>query len=208
MSMPTKKDLPPCWFCIDQSLAKGRVGTRIGPRLDDPSLAISQQPPACWAGGSSCEYGTLFDRLVWKAADTVDSQSASFYLQQKVNPGFAIEKAGVNYISPELPPSFHHLVGSSCWCYPSSDSHFRWLWGHILFCGGVVWHFQPGSRKSLPFHCWQSTNRMRLQNAQLQKELLQSKGDWGVPQQAASGKVDSQRHSLLILGKAKTKNIF
>ena len=79
------------------------MGTRIGPRLDDPSLAISQQPPACWAGGSSCEYGTLFDRLVWKAADTVDSQSASFYLQQKVNPGFAIEKAGVNYISPELP---------------------------------------------------------------------------------------------------------
>ena len=27
--------------------------------------------------------------------------------------------------------------------------------------------------------------------------------DWGNTQQAASGKVDSQRHSLLILGKAK-----
>ena len=41
--------------------------------------------------------------IVWKAADAVDSQSTSFHLQQKVNPGFAIEKAGVNYISPELP---------------------------------------------------------------------------------------------------------
>ena len=41
--------------------------------------------------------------------------------------------------------------------------------------------------------------KKRLQNAQPQKELLRSTGDWGVPQQAASGKVDSQKHRLPIL---------
>ena len=41
--------------------------------------------------------------------------------------------------------------------------------------------------------------RKRLQNAQPQKEFLRSTGDWGVPQQAASGKVDSQKHRLPIL---------
>jgi len=40
--------------------------------------------------------------------------------------------------------------------------------------------------------------KKRLQNAQPQKELLRSTGDWGVPQQAASGKVDSQKHRLLV----------
>lgn len=40
--------------------------------------------------------------------------------------------------------------------------------------------------------------RKRLQNAQPQKELLRSTGDWGVPQQAAFGKVDSQKHRLLL----------
>lgn len=54
--------------------------------------------PSLLAGVSSCEYGTLFGRLVWKATVTVDSQSASFYLQQKVNPGLAIAKLGVNHI--------------------------------------------------------------------------------------------------------------
>ena len=38
--------------------------------------------------------------------------------------------------------------------------------------------------------------KKRLQNAQPQKGLLRSNGDWGVPQQAASGKVDSQKHRL------------
>lgn len=43
--------------------------------------------------------------------------------------------------------------------------------------------------------------RKSLQNAQPQKKLLRSIGDWGVPQQAASGKVDSQKHRLLVQGK-------
>lgn len=38
-----------------------------------------------------------------------------------------------------------------------------------------------------------------MQNAQPQKELLRRAGDWGVPQQVASGKVDSQKHRLLHL---------
>lgn len=71
--------------------------------------------------------------------------------------------------------------------------------------GGIIWHFHPNIRKPLAF---QNTNRKHLQNAQPQKELLRRAGDWGLPQQATSDRLDSQMHCLRRMANQKCKFIF
>ena len=211
MSMPiqqNKKDFSPCCFWSSQSLTKDRTGSCIWPRLDIP-FPGSQSPShdsSLLAGVSSCEYVTPFDRLVWKAADAVESQSASFQLQQKVNPGLTIAKLGVNYIATSFQLSFHHLVGAWLSILPQLRLSFQMAMRSYF----VLWEKLSNTCSRISENHW--LFKIRTESVCKTRSCRGNFcNQWGIgeyPQQVASGKVDSQRHSLLILGKAKMKNIF
>lgn len=113
----------------------------------------------------------------------------------------------------ELHSSFYHLVEPSCRCYFPSDSHFRWLWGHMrsyLVLREALSNTSSQVAEN-QCHCRQSTNRKRLQNVQLQNRRMDFCNQRGIGehhQQSASGKVDSQRHSLQCIANPKRNSKF
>ena len=79
--MPTqqnKKTFLPASFASAKTSPKARWVSALGHALMIIEKAIPHDPRLL-AGVSSCKCGAPFDRLIWKAADTVDSQSASFH---------------------------------------------------------------------------------------------------------------------------------
>ena len=130
--MAEQKDLYPCCFCISQShwvapsrslLSGSHRPPNSSPRPAGPeSVPVSAALSVPQAHLESNRHCWLSECLFSPPAE---SQSEAYHS----------ETQGESHLTPSLQPSSHHLVGLGCLCCPSSNSHFRWLWSHILFCG-------------------------------------------------------------------------
>lgn len=90
--------------------------------------------------------------------------------------------------------SFHHFVGPGHRYRPSSGSHFRWLCSHILFCGRNCLTLPAEYQKTIVFS---KHERKAFTKRAAAEGISATNGGLGFSQQAASDRLDSQRHCLL-----------